>query len=354
MSNTRPALLFQKDNPNLCKNDVNAGQFPGKRHLHEPENSAEVPGCRTPQRNTAPLAAGASRRVATASALSPRAAAAHPAAEQDLRTPERRPPSEEPTSKRRCCLLSPAADPQGAARTPPPFQQGFLWGCARAERPPRPAASTWCCLPGLATIRPVLRGWPGLAALAAPLGSAPAPPGRCQPGPARPAQGRSGGRGAAPPGIGARRDPAAAPCAREWHRAGAQEAAAPGQSTPARQVSPRPVQPRPPRLRSALLPGPETLLGRCFPPPSPVPDARVSTFKKQNNYAFYTEKSQEVHILQIFVWLSALLLLQKSGLLPIPKIITVLGKHMFCNRISKTLSLCLQQAVLRLPTPPGL
>lgn len=47
------------------------------------------------------------------------------------------------------------------------------------------------------------------------------------------------------------------------------------------------------------------------------------------------------------------MLLQKFGLLPIPKIITVLGKHMFCNHISKTLSLCLQQAVLLSLTPQG-
>lgn len=47
------------------------------------------------------------------------------------------------------------------------------------------------------------------------------------------------------------------------------------------------------------------------------------------------------------------MLLQKSGLLPIPKILTVLSKHMFCNHISKTLSLCLQRAVLLPSTPQG-
>lgn len=47
MRNKRPALLFQKDNPNLCKNDVSAGQFRGKNHRDEPENRAEAPGYHT-------------------------------------------------------------------------------------------------------------------------------------------------------------------------------------------------------------------------------------------------------------------------------------------------------------------
>lgn len=289
MSNTRPALLFQKDNPNLCKNDVNAGQFPGKRHLHEPENSAEVPGCRKPQRNTAPLAAGASRRVATASALSPRAAAAHPAAGQDLRTPERRPPSEEPTSKRRCCLLSPAADPQGAARTPPPLPAGISLDVPGQRDPPgRPR------VPGAAC-----PAWPPSGRC---CGAGPGSP-LSQPHWALPQRRRGG----ASPGPPARRRGGAEAAA--LPRRGSALAATPpllpvpgsGTGRGHKRRQPPASPPRPPRLRSALLPGPETLLGRCFPPPSPVPDARVSTFKKQNNYAFYTEKSQEVHILQIFV-----------------------------------------------------
>lgn len=203
MRNTRPALLFQKDNPNLCKNDVNAGQFPDKNHLDEPENSAEVPGYHTPQRNTALLGAGASRRMATASALSPRAAAAYPRLNRTCEPPN----------------LLRARSPQGNAAAassaprmirrglpglpPPPSSRDFSGGCARAERPPPlgapwPPASTWCCRPGLATIRPVLRGWGRARRSLSPAGFCPSAAGAV-PAPSR------------PPGAGAERRPGPCP-----------------------------------------------------------------------------------------------------------------------------------------------
>lgn len=205
MRNARPALLFQKDNPNLCKKDVNAGQFRGKNHRDEPENPAEAPGHRTHQRNTSLLGPGASRRTATASALSRPAAAAYPAAEQDLRTPERRnaaAASAAPRMIRRVC-----PHPR-----PPPSSREFSGGCPGERPPPQggsaprgqaggtPASREYLVLPARPRHRPLCGAGAGLAALAAPLGSAPAPPGRAQPRSARPAQGRSGGRGAAPPG----------------------------------------------------------------------------------------------------------------------------------------------------------
>lgn len=277
MRNTGPALLFQKDNPNLCKNDVNDWQFRGTNHLGEPENSAEAPGYHTHQRNT--------------TLLSPQAALLIPRLK---RTCEPRNDTL-PQGNAAAASSAPRMIRRGCPDPRSPFQQGFLWvmrpgretpaGGDRAGAP-RPPASTWCCRPGLATIRPALRAAAGLAALAAPLGSA-------QRRGAVPAPSR-------PPGAGAERRPGRCPAGdrrsprpRGCSLCPGVAPNAPGGDT---RGSPRPVHPGPagqPRAPDPSAPfrssprkrgAPWTMLSA--PLSCSLCKSFYLLFKQQNNYGF--------------------------------------------------------------------